>query len=197
MKGCEKQLRFHRCCVLMKNKTLWITQTAVLVALIVVVQAFTASFGNTFITGSLVNLILILGVGLVGLWGGLSVALLSPIFAFFFKIGPGMWQLILCIAIGNAVLVLVWWFILGTHGYNQYPRLVGATIAGAVAKALTLYLLIVKFMVPLILQLPEPQATVISATFSYPQLVTALLGGAMAVILMPQLRRILKIKLEV
>lgn len=181
----------------MKNKTLWITQTAVLVALIVVVQAFTASFGNTFITGSLVNLILILGVGLVGLWGGLSVALLSPIFAFFFKIGPSMWQLILCIAIGNAILVLVWWFVLGTHGYNQYPRLIGATIAGAVAKALTLYLLIVKFMVPLILQLPDPQATVISATFSYPQLITALLGGAMAVILMPQLRRILKIKLAV
>lgn len=193
MKG---SLGFADVCAPMKNKTLWITQTAVLVALIVVIQAFTASFGNTFITGSFVNLILILGVGLIGLWGGLSVALLSPIFAFFFKIGPTMWQLILCIAIGNAVLVLVWWFVLGTHGYNQYPRLVGATIAGAIAKALTLYLLIVKFMVPLILQLPEPQAAVVSATFSYPQLVTALLGGAMAVILMPQLRRILKIKLE-
>ncbi|WP_368251874.1 ECF transporter S component [Enterococcus sp. 2201sp1_2201st1_B8_2201SCRN_220225] len=181
----------------MKNRTLWITQTAVLLALVVVVQAFTTSFGNTFITGSLVNLILILGVGLVGLWGGLSVALLSPIFAFFFKIGPTMWQLILCIAIGNAVLVLVWWFVLGTHGYNQYPRLIGATIAGAVAKFLTLYLLIVKLMVPLILQLPEPQASVVSATFSYPQLVTALLGGTMAVLLMPQLRKILGLKIKV
>ena len=55
-----------------------------------------------------------------------------------------------------------------------------AVILAAAAKFLTLYLGIVKLAVPVLLGLPEPQASVVSQMFSLPQLFTALLGGAVA-----------------
>ena len=68
-----------------KSNALWITQTAIMIALIVVIQATTSGLGQ-FVTGSLVNLILILTVALAGFTSGLTVACLSPIFAFIFGI---------------------------------------------------------------------------------------------------------------
>ena len=45
-----------------KEKTLWITRTAIFVALLVVLQAATAALGNTIITGSVVNMLLVVSV---------------------------------------------------------------------------------------------------------------------------------------
>lgn len=93
----------------MSKKVLWITQTGVLVALLIVAQMVTASLGNTMITGSIVNLILIVSVMLCGVYTGVSVAVVSPICAKFFGIGP-LWSLIPFIAIGNLVIVMTWYF---------------------------------------------------------------------------------------
>mgnify|MGYP001057382338 CR=1 FL=1 len=49
-----------------KSKTLWSTYTAALIALLVVIQAATAGFGNTNVTGNLVNAELIIPVKTVG-----------------------------------------------------------------------------------------------------------------------------------
>ena len=67
-------------------------------------------------------------------------------------------------------------------------------VFAAAAKFLVLYLGIVKLAVPVILGLPEPQATVISGTFSLPQLVTALLGGILALPVTQVLKKAGKIK---
>ena len=61
-----------------------------------------------YVTGSLVNLILIASGLMCGLWGGLAVAVLSPICAFFIGIGPAFPQVVPAVALGNAVLVLLW-----------------------------------------------------------------------------------------
>ncbi|MDH6364687.1 hypothetical protein M2139_001737 [Enterococcus sp. PF1-24] len=170
----------------MNRKALWITQTALMLALLVATQAVTSGFGNTFITGSLVNLILIVSVCISGLTSGLTVALLSPIFAFFFGIGPQMWQIIICIALGNASLSLVWYLIAGKTKENNVVNTVIAAIVAAVVKFGVLYLSIVKFMIPVVLtKLPAPQAAKMSAMFSTPQLITALIGGALAVVVLP------------
>lgn len=176
----------------MNRKALWITQTAVLLALLVAVQAVTAGFGNTLITGSLVNMILIVAVMLAGFTSGLAVALFSPLFAYFFGIGPAFWQMILCIAIGNAILVTIWHFVLGTRTVKTMPLYLVATVSAAVVKFAFLYFAIVRFVVPVLLQLPEPQATAVSAAFSYPQLITALIGGGLATVIIPILANALK-----
>lgn len=174
-----------------KSKILWITRTAVLIALLVAWQSISAQFGNQLITGSGVNLILIVSVMASGLPSGLVVAVLSPIMAKFFGIGP-MWELIPFMFLGNLALVLLWHFIGGLKLKKIYISYIVALIVAAVGKFLTLYLGIVKIAVPVILKLPEPQATAISNTFSLPQLITATIGGVVAVVILPAILKAVK-----
>lgn len=171
-----------------KEKILWITRTAILIALLIVLQAVTASFGNTIITGSAVNLMLIVSVMTCGLSCGFSIAVISPIVAKFFGIGP-LWSIIPFIAAGNIVLVLLWHFIGNRNIDRRYTAYIAALITAAIAKFLVLYVGIVKIAVPMFLGLPEKQAAVISNVFSIPQLITALLGGILAIVVFPTLKK--------
>ena len=74
-------------------------------------------------------------------------------------------------------------------GGKKYTAYIVALIAAAITKFLVLYVGIVQIAVPIFLGLPEPQAAVISNMFSIPQLITALVGGALAVILFPRLKK--------
>ncbi|MEA5016591.1 MAG: hypothetical protein VB099_18720 [Candidatus Limiplasma sp.] len=169
----------------MKKNVLWITQTAIAIALLIVMQAVTASMGQ-LVTGSIVNLILIVSVMIFGLASGLAVSALSPIFAKLLGIGP-LWELIPFIMLGNMVLVLLWHLIAKrTFAKEPIPAVTAAVIA-AVAKFLTLYVTIVLIAVPLLLN----PAKTISTIFSLPQLVTALIGGAVALVILPLLKKAL------
>ena len=180
----------------MNKNILWITRTAVFTALLIVMQAVTAPLGNTMITGSIVNLILICAVMISGPASGLTVAAISPVFAKLFGIGP-LWTLIPFIMLGNMVLVLVWHFAGNRLPAQKYIAYIAAAVCAAVAKFCVLYVGIVQIAVPLLLQLPEKQAAVISGVFSVPQLFTALIGGAVAVILLPLLKKAVKGKRSV
>ena len=121
-----------------KLKTL--CRTAIFLALLVAVQFVTRSMGQ-YVTGSLVNLILIASGLLCGLWGGLAVALLSPVCAFLIGIGPAFPQIVPAIMLGNAVIVLVWHLIAGGQN-TRLPGYLLAAAAGALAKFAVLYLVI-------------------------------------------------------
>lgn len=176
---------------MIKNKKLlWVTNTAIFTALLIVWQMATTPLGNTLITGPVVNLILIISVMLCGLSSGLTVAVISPVMAKVFGIGPSSWMLIPFIIAGNIVLVLIWHLIGNReiNGSNITPRII-ALILAALAKFSVLYFGIVKIAVPLILNLPEPQASLMSNIFSIPQLITAALGGVLATLLLPLLEK--------
>ena len=152
-----------------KNKVQWITRTGVFLAVLIVVQLITASFGNTLVTGSFVNAILIISVMFNGLSSGIVIALVSPFIAKLLGIGP-FWTLIPFIALGNIVLVLIW-YLIGKKNLLKKPLVSGvcALILGATGKFLVLYLFIVKLVVPVILELPQPKSAVVSNMFSIPQ----------------------------
>ncbi|HBP37152.1 MAG TPA: ECF transporter S component [Clostridiales bacterium] len=175
------------------EKTLWITRTGVMIALLIVMQAATAPLGSTLITGSIVNLLLIVAVMIGGLTSGLSVAILSPVIAKLLGIGP-LWELIPFIAVGNMVLVLLWHIIGNRNLKNKLAAPVIALVTAAVAKFLVLYFGIVVIAIPLLLNLPEKQALVISSLFSYPQLITATIGGVLALTILPVLKKALRPK---
>lgn len=78
---------------IMNKRTLWITRTAVLTAMLVVLQATTQATGNTVITGSVVNMLLIISVMACGILSGITVAVISPVMAKLIGIGP-LWSLI-------------------------------------------------------------------------------------------------------
>ncbi|MCL2851496.1 MAG: ECF transporter S component [Defluviitaleaceae bacterium] len=170
-----------------RSRILWITRTAIFIALLIVMQAATAPLGNTLITGSLVNMMLVISVMLGGLWSGAAVSLLSPVLARFFGIGP-FWVIVPFIMLGNLALVLVWHFI-GNQDFGRRLAYIAALVLGAAAKFLVLHVGVAEIAVPIILELPEPQATVISTIFSVPQLVTALIGGGIALIVLPILKK--------
>ncbi len=176
--------------MIQNKKILWVTQTAIFIALLVVVQAATAPLGNTLVTGSLVNLILIISVMTCGLASGMSVALISPIMAKLVGIGP-LWSLIPFVALGNLSLVFVWYIIGNKKMQNSYVSYGIAWIVGAITKFVVLYIGVVKIAVPIILALPEPQATVISTMFAFPQLLTALVGGFVALLILPRIKKAL------
>lgn len=166
----------------MNTKTL--TRTAILIALLVALQAATRPLGNQFVTGSCVNLVLAVAAMLCGVWSGVIVAVVSPFFAYLFGISPQIW-LAPAIACGNAVYVVV----IALLGKKLGGVKGGAisVVAAAVCKFVVLYLVVVQLLVPMS-KLPAP----VAAQFSWPQLVTALIGGFIALAIVPTLKKALK-----
>ncbi|MBE7004444.1 MAG: ECF transporter S component [Ruminococcaceae bacterium] len=165
-----------------------ITRTSILIALLVALQYATASLGQ-LVTGSCVNLVLAVAALFSGLWSGVIVAAISPFFAFLLGIGPKLILLVPFIALGNVVYVLLLSLLFKRFG--KLPQSLLAVACAAVCKFLTLYLVIVKLVLPT-LGLPEKQVSVMSASFSWPQLVTATIGGVLALLIVPQLKKAFK-----
>ncbi len=176
------------------NRVLWITRTGILVALLIVLQyatAGTSAFAGQYITGSCVNAVLAISVLTTGLWSGVAVAVISPFCAKLIGIGPALIQIVPAIAVGNLVFVLCLHFLIGRNSKSVPVQVVGLVVAAA-AKFVTLYLLVVKFIIPMMGSLKEKQVAMLSVMFSYPQMVTALVGGAVALLIAPTLRKALR-----
>ncbi len=170
----------------MNTKT--ITRTAILIALLVALQYATASLGQ-FVTGSCVNLVLAVAALFAGLWSGVIVAVVSPFFAFLLGIGPKLIAIVPFIALGNLVYVLVL-ALLGKK-FDKLPKNLISVAAAAVCKFLTLFLVVVKLVLPS-LGLAEKQVAMMSTMFSWPQLVTAAIGGVLALLVVPALKKAFK-----
>ena len=171
------------------RSVLRITETAALAALLVSLQAVTRPAGQ-YVTGSCVNAVLAVSVLAVGVWSGVVVALLSPFFAFLLGIGPQLLPIVPSIAVGNLVFVLILGLLAGERETPLW-RSGAAWVLAAGAKFAVLYLLVVKLLCT-VLPLKEPQIATFSIMFSYPQLVTALVGGAVGLLLAPALRRAIR-----
>jgi len=177
------------------NKINYITQTAVMLALLIGAQIITRSFGQ-FVTGSIVNLILLVSVFIIGIYGGVTIAVLSPILAFLAGIGPAFIQIIPFIAIGNVLFVTIAWLIAKNYiakvNKNGFVISSIGLIAASVVKFLFLWIGLVVIALPLIPGIKEKQVAVIGAAFSWPQLVTALIGSILAIMIVPHLKKAIK-----
>lgn len=177
------------------SRVRWITRTGVLTALVIALQwatAGTQAFAGQYITGSCVNCILAVSTLFGGLWSGVVVAVLSPFFAFLLGIGPKLIQIVPCIAVGNAVLVLCLSFLLG---YKSRPvwQQIGSVALSAAVKFVVLYTVVALVVIPVMGDALAPkQAQTFRVMFSWPQLVTALLGGMAALLVLPTLKKAIK-----
>ena len=178
-----------------RTRILWIAQTAIFIALLVTAQAITRPLGQ-FVTGSCVNFLLVTSSIIVGLPSAAVVAVISPIGAFLILGIPAFPILIPFMMAGNLVLVIVFHFITGKSYENlnrtAYLRITAAIVAGAVCKFLVLWIGIVQIALPFIPGIMQPQIDATAVVFSWPQLVTALLGSSIAAIVIPALRKALK-----
>ena len=179
----------------MNKKIRWITETAIMLALLVTLQALTKPMGQ-LVTGSCVNAVLAVSVLVGGLGCGLTVALISPVLAFLLGIAPQILT-VPAIMVGNTVYVVLLSLLADKTGKNLVKQIVAWLVAAA-AKFAALYLVVVKIicgvMAPTLLAagtLKEPMLKALPATFSWPQLFTALIGGAVALAIVPVLRKAL------
>ena len=175
-----------------------ITETAVMLALLIALQALTKPMGQ-LVTGSCVNAVLAITVLLVGMGGGIAVALISPICAFLLGIAPNI-VTVLPIMAGNVCFVMLLRLIYGKALWRQPVALAAA----AGVKFGVLYLLVVKVIcgfasgallgkkVGSVVVLAPPMLQKLPAMFTWPQLFTALIGGAVALLIAPVLKKALK-----
>jgi hypothetical protein len=180
----------------MKKKIRWITETAIMLALLVTLQALTKPLGQ-LVTGSCVNTILAVSALVGGLGCGLTVAVISPILAFLLGIAPQILT-VPAIMAGNAVFVLLLSVLADKSGKNLVKQGI-AWVVSAAAKFVTLYVIVVKIICGVMAEsllaagtLKAPMLNALPATFSWPQLVTALIGGGIAMLIVPVLRKALK-----
>ena len=175
----------------MKNKQVrFTTQTAMMLALLVVVQFMTGSLGQ-LLTGSLVNMILLVTTFMVGLNSGLFLAFVSPFLAHFLGIGPAFIQIVVFVALGNVVLVTIAWLTADKNIAEGKKFLVNGlflVIAG-IAKTAFLWLGLVKLALPLIPGLTDPQIAMISTSFTWPQIITACIGAFLTLIIVPMIKK--------
>ena len=180
----------------MSSKVRYLTLTALMLALCVVFQFIRvlipalnalSIFGpftvSSLIIGSLVNLTLIIAAWRVGFWSGITIALLSTVIAFFQGHLP-LVHMMPVVAVGNAVIVTVVWLLRKAN-----PLL--TVFFGAVLKFLALWSMVMWIVVPILTPVEGmgPKINAISVMFAWPQLVTGLVGGALACLLWPRLKK--------
>lgn len=180
----------------MKQKTRWITETAIMLALLVTLQALTKPLGQV-VTGSCVNAVLAVSVMLGGLGCGLTVALCSPVAAFLLGIAPQVLT-VPAIMAGNSIYVALLYLIAGKTSKNLLRQAL-ALLSAASAKFAVLYAIVVWLICGVLAEpllaagtLKAPMLKMLPATFSWPQLITALIGGTVALLITPVLRKALK-----
>ena len=179
----------------MSKKIRWITETAVMLALLVCLQALTKPMGQ-LVTGSCVNAVLAVSALVGGLSCGLTVALCSPVLAYLLGIAPQILT-VPAIMVGNCVFVALLSLLADKTGKNLVKQVI-AWIAAAVAKFAALYAIVVWLICGILSEnllasgvMKAPMLKALPATFSWPQLFTALIGGAVALVISPILRKAL------
>lgn len=184
----------------MRKKILWVTETAVMLGLLVALQAITKPMGQ-LVTGSCVNAVLAITVLLAGMSSGVTVALISPLCAFLLGIAPNF-VTVLPIMIGNVCFVVLLRLIAGASHKPLWRQPV-ALVTAAGVKFAVLYLLVVKVICGIasgallgkklgqVVVLAPPMLKMLPTMFAWPQLFTALIGGAVALLVVPVLRKAL------
>lgn len=189
----------------MKNKLLWITQTAVMLALLICLQwvgsQIPEQMTKQLITGTMVNCVLAVTTLYVGMGSGITLALCSPVLAFVLTIAPNFITVV-PIMLGNVCYVVLLRLIAG-GGNKPFWRQPVALVSAAAVKFTVLYVLVVKLAGGVfygqlagqkfhqwVLMPPNPEKyQMLMLMFSWPQLVTALAGGILALLIVPVLRK--------
>lgn len=169
--------------------TKYITRAAVILALTIALQfgirAIIPSVPpfnivTLFVVGSVVNLGLLLATETTGLWAGIVIALAAPITAWLQAHLPSP-AMIPAVMAGNVILVVVYWLATRKGSGQFWMRWLGL-LAGGAAKMAFLYYTI-GAIVGTLSRLPPAAAAFVRFSFSWPQLVTAVIAGFLSTLI--------------
>jgi hypothetical protein len=141
---------------------------------------------NQFLVGPIINCILILTAFICGKWWGVGVGVLTPILAWLVgQLSAPMAPFIPFIMLGNFLFV----FVFSLFKEGQVIKRVIGIICGAVVKYVFLTIAATKLIFLFKLNLPAKIAKALAINMSIPQLITALVGGAFAIIIIELLSK--------
>lgn len=161
-----------------------LVKTSLMLALALVFQIGFASFSQV-VVGPLVNMVLFITVMMVSPLSAIFVGVLTPLVAFFVGI-VNIFPLVPMIAIGNCILVLAFSqseILLK----NKVPSLVSVVVASLLK--FVFLALAVRYLLPFFIpKVPKVLITVLS----FNQFLTALTGGALALVIVNILKKVRK-----
>jgi riboflavin transporter len=171
-----------------KSKTDKLVKSSLLLAIAVISQALGRSYPqiSQIFVGPTVNAVLILTALICGTGWGVGVAALTPLLAYVTgQLPQAMAPFLPFIIIGNILLVLC----SGLIGRNKPHGKLAGIILGAMLKFTFLYFSALKLIHVFNLGIKPPAAQKLVIMMGYPQLATALLGGAAALVLLKLLEK--------
>ncbi|NTV79042.1 MAG: ECF transporter S component [Clostridiales bacterium] len=184
----------------MKLTAKQITATAFLLAICIVSQYFKNM--SVYVTGPIVNTTIILATLACVPISGIILSVIAPITAFFFTGSPIMAAIPLMfpvIMVGNCILVFSVHLL--KNKFGKKAGLPVSLLTGSVLKSLFMGLTVILVVLPLFgdsiaTKLPKPEMlpAVLAAakvTFSLTQLITALLGSLLAMIIWVPLKKVI------
>lgn len=178
-----------------KITTLQIATAGVLLALMIVAQLFKNV--SVYITGPVVNAVLIIATLSLGPIVGIILSVISPLTAFLISASPVMKMvplIIPAIMCGNIILCMFVFF-LAKHIKKPFGLPAGL-IAGSVFKALFMGGVISNFLLVTFAKLPAEKLAAAQFTFSVTQLITALTGSVLAYLIWLPLSKAINGKLN-
>lgn len=172
----------------MNRNIRFITRTAILLAIAILFQ-FIGQYiptYNNFIVGPVVNAVLLVATEFSGILSGVVISVIAPFVSAITNksaMGPIVLAFSPFIISGNILLVLC-------YALLKKKNQIVAIGMGAVVKSAFLYGAILIFTS--LMKLNDKITTVLLGLFSWPQLVTAILGGIIALAVFPALRKVIK-----
>ncbi|QCX33372.1 ECF transporter S component [Caloramator sp. E03] len=178
----------------MKEDVKCIVRSGLLLAIAIVFQTIGRNIPqiNQFIVGPAINTILLIGTFTCGIWWGVAIGVLTPITAWVLgQLPQPMAPFIPFIALGNAIYVVTF----GVLSYYKKWGQIFGYLLGSVLKYLFLYFSALKLIYLFKISIPEKVASKLVVMMGIPQLITALIGGGIAIIIIKMLLK-RNIKLE-
>lgn len=175
-----------------KFNTKALAQAAILLAICIVSQFFKNL--SVYITGPIINACLIICALTAGIGWAILLSIITPITSFIITGSPIMSAIPLiipCVIVGNAILVI--FVALLKDKPNSRIGVPVSMAVGSVVKALFMGGVISMLIIPTMLpEKMEPMMKVFQTTFSVTQLITALIGSALAYLIMIPLKKSMK-----
>jgi riboflavin transporter len=165
-----------------------LVRASLLLAIAIIIQILGKNIPeiNQFLVGPVVNAILIITAFICGTWWGVGVGVLTPVIAWLVGQLPGpMAPFIPFIMIGNALFVIFFGILKNQQKWGKYLGIILASFIKFLFLSLSASKLITIFNIGFTPKIANKLAIMMGV----PQLITALIGGAIALILIELLSK--------
>lgn len=165
-------------------------RSSLLLALVIVFQSIGRAYPqiSQFFVGTAINCILLVATQISSLGWGITIGMMTPLFAWLLgQLNPAFAPFIPFIIIGNLIYIIIFWYF---KRYKRIGAIVGIII-GALFKYLFLYISASKLIGLLNLSIPPKLVSKLVVAMGVPQLITAVIGGFIAIIILKVLSKTL------